>query len=155
MAVFRWESLRTLRCQVYVVWVFRKTLWIALVTIDPTLTIPQIVGYYGTHWKIEAEFREIKHELGSAETQTRNPDAMTNPLSFRMAATTVTWTYATHLHKAPARRYARTKRTEHPFCDLRRLLAKDLGGQGSGIVCQAADTATQNPLIGIVINFVA
>jgi hypothetical protein len=28
---------------------------------------------YGAHWKIEAGFREIKQEIGSAETQTRNP----------------------------------------------------------------------------------
>jgi len=36
------------------------------------------VDPYGARWKIEAGFREIKQEIGSAETQTRNPDAVTN-----------------------------------------------------------------------------
>lgn len=56
--------------------------------------------------EIEAGFREIKQEIGSAETQTRNPDAVTNHLHFCMAATTITWIYGAHLQKAPARRYA-------------------------------------------------
>jgi len=37
-------------------------------------------------WDIEAGFREIKQEIGSAETQTRTPDAVTNHLNFCMAA---------------------------------------------------------------------
>ena len=36
----------------------------------------------------QAGFREIKQEIGSAETQTRNPDAVTNHLNFCLAATT-------------------------------------------------------------------
>jgi hypothetical protein len=155
MAVDRLVILKTLRCQVRVVWVFRKTQWIALVTTDLTLTVAQIVEYYGARWKIEAGFREIKQEIGSAETQTRNPDAVTNHLNFCMAAATITWIYGAHLHKAPARRYATNKRTEYAFGDLRRSLAKDLGGQGFGIDCQAADNATRNPLIGIVMDLVA
>jgi hypothetical protein len=106
-------------------------------------------------WGVEAGFREIKQEIGSAETQTRNPDAVTNHLNFCMAAATITWIYGAHLHKAPARRYATTKRTEYAFGDLRRSLAKDLGGQGFAIDCQAADNATRNPLIGIVMDLVA
>ena len=33
-------------------------------------------------------FREINQEIGSAETQTRNPDAVTNHFNFCLAATT-------------------------------------------------------------------
>jgi hypothetical protein len=69
----------------------RRTRWIALVTTDLTLTVPQIIEYYGTRWKIEAGFREIKQEIGSAQTQTRTPDAVTNHLNFCMVATTITW----------------------------------------------------------------
>jgi hypothetical protein len=112
MAVERLVMLKTLRCQVRVVWVFRKTQWIALVTTDLALTVAQIVEYYAARWKMEAGFREIKQEIGSAETQTRNPDAVTNHLHFRMLATTITWIYGEHLQKAPPRRYATTKRTE-------------------------------------------
>jgi hypothetical protein len=46
-------------------------------------------------------------------------------------------------------------RTEYVFGDIRRSLAKDLGGQGFSIDCQAADNATRNPLIGIVMDLVA
>jgi hypothetical protein len=55
MAVDRLVILKTLRCQVRVVWVFRKTQWIALVTTDLTLTVAQIVEYYGARWKIDID----------------------------------------------------------------------------------------------------
>ena len=155
IAVDRLVMLKTLRCQVRVVWVFRRTQWMALVTTDLALTVAQIVEYYGARWKIEAGFREIKQEIGSAETQTRNPDAVTNHLNFCMAAATMTWIYGAHLPKAPARRYATTKRTEYAFADLRRALAKDLGGEGFGIDCEVPDNAARNPLIGIVMDLVA
>ena len=155
VAVERLVMLKTLRCPVRVVWVLLKTQWVALVTTDLTLTLAQIIEYYGARWKIEAGFREIKQEIGSAETQTRNPDAVTNHLHFCMAATTITWIYGAHLHKAPARRYATTKRTEYAFADLRRALAKDLGGQGFGVDCQNLGNASRNPLIGTVMDLVA
>jgi transposase len=87
------------------VWVHRKTQWVALMTTDLTLTLEQIVEYYAARWKIEAGFREIKQEIGSAHTQTRTPDAVTNHLHFCMVATSLTWIYAARLHQAPARRY--------------------------------------------------
>ena len=58
MAVDRLVILKTLRCQVRVVWVFRKTQWIALVTTDLTLTVAQIIEYYGARWKM-ALFRLV------------------------------------------------------------------------------------------------
>ena len=155
LAVERLVMLKTLRCPVRVVWVFRKTQWLALVTTDVTLSLAQIVEYYGARWKIEAGFREIKQEIGSAETQTRHPDAVTNHLNFCMAATTITWIYGAHLHQAPPRRYATAKRTEYAFADLRRALAKDLGGQGFGIDCRVPGNATRNPLIATVMDLVA
>ena len=155
MAVDRLVILKTLRCPVRVVWVFRKTQWIALVTTDLALTVAQIIEFYGARWKIEAGFREIKQEIGRAETQTRNPDAVTNHLNFCMAAATITWIYGAYLDKAPARRYATAKRIEYAFADLRRALAKDLGGQGFGIDCEISDKAARNPLIGMVMDLVA
>ena len=146
---------KTLRCQVRVVWVFRKTQWLALVTTDLDLSVAQIIEYYGARWKIEAGFREIKQEIGSAETQTRNPDAVTNHLNFCMAATAITWIYGAHLEHAPPRRYPTTKRTEYAFADLRRRLAQDLGGEGFGIDCVGANRPTRNPLIAAVMALVA
>jgi len=116
--------LKTLRCPVRVVWVYRKTQWVASMATDHTLSVEQIVEYYSARWKIEAGFREIKQEIGSADTQTRNPDAANNHLHFSVAATTITWIYAAHLRQAPIRRYASDNTTEYTFADVRRALAQ-------------------------------
>ena len=107
--------LKTLHCAARVVWVFRNTQWIALVTTDLELSVEQIIEYYGARWKIEAGFKEIKQEIGSAKTQTRNPFAVTNHLHFCMAATTLAWIYADRMAHTPARRYATDARTEYAF----------------------------------------
>ncbi|BBO82273.1 hypothetical protein DSCO28_28390 [Desulfosarcina ovata subsp. sediminis] len=44
--------------------------------------------YYGARWKIEALFKELKNDIGSADTQTRHPQAVSNHLHFCMLATT-------------------------------------------------------------------
>jgi hypothetical protein len=41
--------------QVRVVWVFRKSQWVALVTTDLTLSVAQIIEFYGARWKIEID----------------------------------------------------------------------------------------------------
>jgi hypothetical protein len=155
VAADRVFMLKSMHCRMRVVWVFRKTQWIALATTDLTLTVEQIVEYYGARWKIESGFREIKQEIGSAETQTRNPDAVTNHLNFCMAATAIVWIYGAHLEKTPPRRYPTTQRTEYAFADLRRTLSKDLGGRGFGIDCAAGSKPTRNPLIAAVMELVA
>ncbi len=147
--------LKSLRCQVRVVWVYRRTQWIALVTTDLTLSVAQIIEIYGARWKIEAGFREIKQEIGSAQTQTRNPDAVTNHLNFCLAATTITWLYAASLEQAPARRYAAGRRTEYAFADVRRALAHDLADVGFGVDCGNPSHGTRNPLIAAVMGLVA
>jgi hypothetical protein len=147
--------LKTLRCPVRVVWVYRKTQWVALMTTDLDLSIEQIIEYYSARWKIEAGFREIKQEIGSAHTQTRNPDAVFNHLSFCMAATTITWIYAEHLKQAPIRRYASQNTSEYAFADVRRSLAKHLAREGFGIDWQDNGKPDRNPLISAVMQLVA
>jgi hypothetical protein len=147
--------LKTLRCPVRVVWVYRKTQWVALMSTDLDLTVAQIIEYYAARWKIEAGFREIKQEIGSAYTQTRNPDAVVNHLHFCMAATTITWIYAAHLEQAPARRYASENTTEFAFADARRALAKHLARGGFGIDCQDPGKSDKKPLIAAVMDLVA
>jgi hypothetical protein len=154
-AAERIVMLKSLRSQVRVVWVYRKTQWIALVTTDLDLSVEQIIEYYSARWKIEAGFREIKQEIGSAETQTRNPEAVTNHLHFCLAATTITWLYAAHLPHAPARRYASQKTTEFAFGDVRRSLAKDIGKGSFDIDCQSPRKPERNSLISTVMRLVA
>jgi hypothetical protein len=155
VAAERIVMLKTLRCRVRVVWVYRRTQWVALMTTDLDLSVEQIVEYYAARWKIEAGFREIKQEIGSAHTQTRNPDAVTNHLHFCMAATTITWIYAEHLNQAPIRRYASQITTEYAFADVRRSLARHLAKEGFGIDCQDPGKPDRNPLISTVMRLVA
>jgi hypothetical protein len=155
VAAERVVMLKSLRCPVRVVWVYRKTQWVVLLSTDLTLTVEQIVEYYSARWKIEAGFREIKQEIGSAYTQTRNPDAVTNHLHFCMAATAITWIYAAHLNQAPIRRYASENTTEYAFADVRRSLAKRLAGEGFGIDCQDHGKSDQKSLISAVMRLVA
>ena len=155
VAAERIVMLKTLRCRVRIVWVYRKTQWVALMTTDLRLSIEHIVEYYAARWKIEAGFREIKQEIGSTDTQTRNPDAVTNHLHFCMAATTITWIYAEHLLQAPLRRYASGKTTEYAFADVRRSLAKQIAKEGFGIDCHDPDKPDRNPLIATVMRLVA
>jgi hypothetical protein len=147
--------LKTLRCPGRVVWVYRRTQWVALMTTDLDLSIEQIIEFYSARWKIEAGFREIKQEIGSAHTQTRNPDAVFNHLSFCMVATTITWLYAEYLNQAPIRRYASKNTTEYAFADVRRSLAKQLANEGFGIDCQDLGKPDRNPLISTVMRLVA
>ena len=89
MATTRVVMLKTLKCPVRVVWVFRKTQWIALFSTDLDLSIKQIIEYYGARWKIESGFKEIKQEIGSSKSQTRNAHAVINHVNFSMMAATV------------------------------------------------------------------
>jgi hypothetical protein len=155
MAAEQLVMLKTLRHPVRVVWVYRRTQWIALMTTDLDLSIAQIIEYYSARWKIEAGFREIKQEIGSAHTQTRNPDAVLNHLHFCMVATAITWIYAEHLKQAPIRRYASQNTAEYAFADVRRSLAKHLANEGFGIDCQDADKSDRNPLISTIMRLVA
>ncbi len=147
--------LKSLRCRARVVWVYRQRHWVALMTTDLDLSVEQIIEYYAARWKIEAGFREIKQEIGSSHTQTRNPDAVTNHLHFCMAATTITWIYAEHLNQAPIRRYASENTTEYAFADVRRSLARHLAKAGFGIDCQDPGKPDRNPLISTVMRLVA
>jgi hypothetical protein len=45
--------LKTLKRPVRVVWVFRKTQWVAMFSTDLTLSVIQIIEYYGAEKKIE------------------------------------------------------------------------------------------------------
>jgi hypothetical protein len=106
--------LRTLRCPVRAVWVYRKTQWVALMTTDVLLSIEQNVESYSARRKIGAGFRQIKQEIGSGDTQTRNPDAVNNHLHLCMEGTTITWIYAAHLKQAPSGAMLQTTPTNTP-----------------------------------------
>jgi len=102
LAYERIAMLKTLKTAVKVVWVYRKTQWVALFSTDLTLTAQEIIEYYGARWKIEAASKELKRDIGNAGTQTRHPNAVANHLHFCMMATSLTWIYASRLEKTPS-----------------------------------------------------
>jgi len=61
--------LKTLKCSVQVVWVYRKRQWVALSCTDLSLSVQQIIEYYGARWKIESGFKELNQDIGSLESQ--------------------------------------------------------------------------------------
>ena len=123
MAYDQVVMLKNLRCQARVVWVFRKTRWVAFFTTDVSLSVQQIIEYYGARWTIESGFKEIKQEIGSAKSQVRNAHAVINHLNFCLMATTLTWIYADRIKADPERRHLVKGRTSFAFSDVRRLIA--------------------------------
>jgi hypothetical protein len=124
LAYDRIVMLKTLKCCVRVVWIYRKTHWVALFTTDLALSVEQIIEYYGARWKIEAAFKELKQDIGSADTQNRHPEAVKNHLHFSMMAMNVAWIYASRYEKTPQRLHAVGGRRHFAFSDVRRLVAK-------------------------------
>ena len=147
--------LKTLKCAVRVVWIYRRSQWVALFTTDLDLTVEQIIEYYGARWKIEAAFKEIKQEIGSSKSQTRNYHAVTNHLNFCMMAATVTWIYADHLDKTPQRCYAVNSRSHFAFSDVRKLITQAALNKDFVSFCPKPDKPIQNSFIDALLRMVA
>ncbi len=155
LAYERVIMLKTLKCKVKVVWVYRRTQWTALFTTDTTLSVEEIIEYYGARWKIEACFKELKQDIGGAETQTRNPVAVTNHLQFCMMATSLTWIYACRLEKTPARKHAVNGRAHYAFSDVRRLVAKAAMDENFSILCPPPDNSILKSLASVFMRLAA
>lgn len=117
---------KNLKREIKVVWVYLKTRFVAFFTTDLTLSVKEIVEYYGGRWKIESGFKELKQEIGSAKTQTRNSFAVENYLNFCMMASAFTWIYASKLVNAPDRKHKIKGRNSFAFSDIRRVIAKEV-----------------------------
>jgi DDE superfamily endonuclease len=147
--------LKTLKCPVRVVWVFRKTQWIALYTTDLELSVVQVVEIYGARWKIESGFKELKQEIGSRKSQCRNAQAVTNHLNFCMMATTITWIYADRLKADPERRHKVKGRTSFAFSDVRRIIAEAALDVNFDRVCPKPSKPRDNSLVAVLLRMVA
>lgn len=147
--------LKTIKCPVRIVWVFRQTRYIALMTTDLELSIKQIIEYYGARWKIESGFKEIKQEIGSSKSQTRNADAVINHLNFCMMATTLTWIYADRLQTAPDRKFKIRGRSSFAFSDVRRIIAEAALHKDFNRVCPLPGQRPQKSFIKTLLRMVA
>ena len=155
VAYDRVVMLKTLKHAVKVVWVYRKTRWIALFSTDHTLSVQEIIEYYGARWKIEATFKELKRDIGSADTQSRNPQAVMNHLHFCMMATSLVWIYASLLEKTPSRRHVVKGRNHFAFSDVRRSIAKAALDNNFSILCPVPRKSVINSLVTILLRIAA
>ena len=147
--------LKTMKCQVRVVWVYRKTRYVALMTTDMTLSVEQIIEYYGARWKIESGFKEIKQEIGSSKSQVRNSESVLNHLNFCMMAATLTWIYADRLENAPDRRYKIRGRAGFAFSDVRRIIAETALSSDFYSVCPVPVQTPQKSFVKTLLRMVA
>ena len=147
--------LKTLKCPVRVVWVFRKTRWIALFSTDLDLTTEQIIEYYGARWKIESGFKEIKQDIGSSKSQTRNAHAVMNHISFSMMAAAITWIYGARLENIPDRRHKVRGRNSFAFSDLRHIIAKVALTDDFDAVCRTHDKLPRKSFVDTLLRMIA
>ena len=155
LAYERVFMLKTLKCPVRVVWVYRKVRWIALFTTDLNLSVEQIIQYYGARWKIESGFKELKQEIGSQRSQTRNAHAVTNHLQFCMMSVALTWIYAAQLKTDPQRRHKVKGRTSFAFSDIRRIMAEEALDSNFDGVCPKPGKLLEKTFIPILLRMVA
>jgi IS4 transposase len=157
---FSWSILgyhnhKTLKCPIRVVWVFRKTQWVALFSTDLELSIEQIIEYYGARWKIESGFKELKQDIGSSKSQARNAHAVINHINFSMMAATVTWIYGARLANIPERRHKVKGRNSFAFSDLRHIIAKAALSEDFDAVCDKHDKLPQKSFVDALLRMVA
>lgn len=155
LAYDRVFMLKTLRCPVRVVWVYRKTRWIALFTTDLRLSLEQIVSLYGARWKIESGFKELKQDIGSQKSQTRNAYAVSNHLQFCLMAMSLTWIYADRLRPDPQRRHKVKGRTGFAFSDVRRIVAEAALRSDFEGVCPKPTSPPHISLVAALLRMVA
>jgi len=145
---------KTLKCPVRVVWVFRKTQWVALFSTDMDLSIEQIIEYYGARWKIESGFKEIKQDIGSSKSQTRNAHAVINHINFSTMAATITWIYGTRLESTPERRHKVKGRNSFAFSDLRRIISKVALSDDFNAVCNKEQELPRKSFVDALLRMV-
>jgi hypothetical protein len=147
--------LKTLKCAVRVVFIYRRTQWVALYSTDLTLGVTKIIEYYGARWKIESAFKELKQDIGSAESQTRHPNAVSNHLHFCMMAASVAWIYASRMEKTPSRRHAVNGRNHFAFSDVRRSVAKVALDKNFRMLCGESRISLYNSIVTALMRLAA
>ena len=146
---------KTLKVPVRVVWIFYRKQWVALFTTDLTLTVEQIIEYYGARWKIESGFKELKQEIGSNQTQAWRERSVKNHLHFCMMAVTFTWIYASRLATSPVRRHLSGTREHYAFSDVRRLITEAVAQKDFNDVLPKRDNTEKNNLIKEILKLAA
>lgn len=147
--------LKTLHCPVRIAFIYRRTQWIALFTTDLSLSVTQMIEFYGARWKIESGFKEIKRDIGAGNSQTRNAQSVMNHLNFCMMAVTITWLYAIKLENTIDRRHIVRGRNSFAFSDVRHIIAKAALSENFDVVCTKKSKPSQNLPIAALLRMIA
>ena len=147
--------LKTLKCPVRVVWVYRKTQWIALFSTNLELSIEQLISWYSGRWKIESNFKELKCDIGSQKSQTRNAHAVTNHLQFCMMSASLIWIYADRLKADPQRRHKVKGRTSFAFSDIRKIMTEEALSNDFDRLCPKPGKPIEKSFIPVLLRMVA
>ena len=155
MAFERIFMVKTLKCPIRVIWVFRGTQWVALFSTNLDLSVKKIIEYYGARWKIESGFKELKRDIGSAETQTRTPYAVINHLNFCMMASSLTWIYAMKMKKTPTRKHAVNGRQHFAFSDVRKCITEEVASDSFNMFCPVPRKSLINSIVSTLLKIAA
>ncbi len=147
--------LKVMKCPAKVVIVYRKMRYVPLMTTELSLSVEEIIEWYGARWKIESGFKEIKQEIGSSKAQVRNSEAVLNHLNFCMMGATLTWIYADRLQYAPDRKYTIRGRTSFAFSDVRRIIAEAALDPDFNRVCPVPGQTPQKSFVKTLLRMVA
>jgi IS4 transposase len=128
---------------------------VALFTTDLTLSVTQIIEYYGARWKIESGFKELKQDIGSQSSQCRHAQAVMNHLNFCLMASTITWIYADRLKANPERRHKVKGRTSFAFSDVRRIIAEAALDEDFQRLCPKPTNSPRNSWVAAFLQMVA
>ena len=116
---------KALQREIKIIFVYRKNGFVfPIFTTDLELNAEKAIEYYAARWKIEAGFKELKHELGDLDNQSRKKDAVENHFNLTCTAMTLVWTYAMKQGSAPYRRIQSSR--HYSFADIRAQIEKEL-----------------------------
>ena len=119
------------------------------------LSIEQIIEYYGARWKIESGFKEIKQDIGSSKSQTRNAHAVINHINFSTMAATITWIYGARLENTPERRHKVKGRNSFAFSDLRHIIANTALSEDFDALCHKQDKLSRKSFVAALLRMAA
>jgi len=115
-----------LKCQVKIVFVYRKNHVFPLITTDLELSAEEMIEFYSARWKIESGFKELKHEVGAIDSQCRTSLAVENHFDLCCFATSLAWLSALQTEKPPKRLHPTAKSNSFAFADVRRRIASEM-----------------------------
>ena len=121
---------KALQRRIKIIFVYRKNGFVfPIFTTDLELSAEKAIEYYAARWKIEAGFKELKHELGALDNQSRKKNALENHFNLACTTMTLVWTYAMKQDYAPDRRIQSAR--YYSFADIRAQIEKEMMAQAT------------------------